>query len=99
MENRLAALEMKFDINLRKALAFVTNLHAAYSDANPRLRRRINQAIFERFLISDEGDVIVELRPPFDLLLQASGTTQNGIIRARGDKETTRPAKGATWFE
>ena len=65
------------------------------SQGSPRLPRRINQAIFERFLISDEGDVIAELRPPFDLLLQASGTAQNGIIRARDGKEEPRgPQKG-----
>ena len=61
VEDRLDALELKFDIverNLKKALAFVTNLHAAYSEADQRLRRRINQAIFERLLISDDGDVI-----------------------------------------
>ena len=52
----------------------VGNLHTAYVEANHRIRRQINQAIFARLLISSDGDVIAELRPPFNLLLQASGT-------------------------
>ncbi len=85
VEERLGVLELKFDIverNLKGALTFVGNLHTAYAEANQRVRRQINQAIFERLLISSDGEIIAELRPPFNLLLQASGTAdQDGIIR------------------
>lgn len=33
------------------------------------------------FLISDDGEIIGELRAPFQLLLEASGTADNGIVR------------------
>ncbi|HEY2937718.1 MAG TPA: recombinase family protein [Gaiellaceae bacterium] len=86
VEERLAALELKFDVverNLKQALSFVTDLHKAYEKAPPRTRRLINQAIFERFLISDDGDITGELRAPFHLLLQASGTADdNGVIHS-----------------
>jgi site-specific DNA recombinase len=86
VEERLGALELKFDTverNLKAALAFVTDLHGAYLTANHRLRRQINQAIFERILISDDGDVVGELRPPFELLFRASGIADRGAIVSR----------------
>ncbi len=97
VEERLGTLELKFDIverNLKGALKFVSNLHTAYVEAGHRTRRQINQAIFERFLVSDDGDIIGELRPPFNLLLQASGTAdQNGVVR-REAKEKPRGPQG-----
>ena len=46
-------------------MTYVANLHTAYVEANQRTRRMINQAIFERFLITDNGEIVGELRPPF----------------------------------
>jgi hypothetical protein len=68
------------------------DLHTAYLEANQRIRRQINQAIFERFLISDDGGITGRLRAPFDLLLQASGTAdQDGLVRLEGEaKEKPR---------
>ena len=61
--------------NLKRALSFVTNIHAAYLAATPKLRRLINQALFEKFLVSDDGEVTGELGAPFGLLLHAAGTS------------------------
>lgn len=98
IEGRLGALELTFDTverNLKGALSFVTDLHSAYTAACPRVRRQINQAIFERFLISDEGDVVGELRALFDLLLQASGIAEDGVVKRGRDKGKPRgPATG-----
>lgn len=99
VEERLGALELKFDTierNLKAALTFVTDLHAAYVEATPKVRRQINQAIFERILISDDGDVIGELQPPFELLFHASGIADRGAIVSReGTLERPRgPDKG-----
>ena len=96
VEERLGTLELKFDVveqNLKIALAYGANLHWAYVDANHRTRRMINQAIFERLLIADNGEITGELRPPFQLLLQASGTAHNGAIRSQ-TKEKPRSPKG-----
>ena len=79
LEERLGGLELHFDLverNLKDALALVTNLHGAYLAAPPRIRRLINQSLFEKFLITDEGEVTGELRAPFDLLLRAAGTAE-----------------------
>jgi site-specific DNA recombinase len=99
IESRLSAIDLKFEVverNLKAALSFVTNLHAAYVVATSSVRRMINQAIFERFLITDEGEVIGELRPPFDLLLQASGVAKNGLVLRREDRQKPRaPLTGA----
>lgn len=95
VEERLGTLELKFDIverNLKGALKFVGNLHTAYVEANHRVRRQINQALFERLLISSDGDITAELRPPFNLLLQASGTAdQNGAIRPQANNKPRGP--------
>ncbi len=91
IEERLDALELHFDLverNLKDALALVTNLHAAYIAAPPRTRRLINQALFEKFLITDDGEVTGELRAPFDLLLQAAGATET-----RGDAQSPLTSK------
>ena len=78
--------------NLKAALGFVASLHTAYRQADAGVRRRINQAIFERFLISDDGEIVGELRAPFDLLLEASGTAEQGVVLA-GDP-TKKPRGG-----
>lgn len=52
----------------------------------------INQALFERFLITDNGEIVGELRPPFQLLLQASGTAdRNGAIRSGANNKPRSP--------
>jgi len=76
--------------NLKAALAFVGNLHKAYEEADARLRRQMNQALFVRILVSDEGEVARQLRPPFELLLEATGTTDDGLIQHRRGVEAAR---------
>lgn len=39
------------------------------------MRRLMNQAIFERFLIDDGESVTGTLAPPFSLLIEVSGQT------------------------
>jgi len=75
IEQRLSATQLKSDtveINLKKALDLVADLHRAYLDAPPRTRRLMNQAIFERFLVNDDEVVTGALAGPFDLLIEAS---------------------------
>ena len=94
IEERLATLELKFDVverHLKAALNFVGNLHAAYIEADHRTRRQINQALFERFLVSDDGTVTGRLRGPFDLLLQASGTADRDGVVHLGPEPIEKP--------
>jgi site-specific DNA recombinase len=77
VDQRLSALDLKsesVEANLKAAFAFVGNLANAYQQAAPNVRRRVNPAMFVRSIfVSDDGDVSAELRPPFDLLLHATG--------------------------
>jgi site-specific DNA recombinase len=71
-EGRLAEAESDFqkaEANLARALTRAGDCHAAYGDANDRLRRQFNMAFFKRLLLSDEGEVTAELAPPFDTIL------------------------------
>ena len=44
--------------NLRKAFALATNFGSAYSRASEKIRRQLNQAIFEEILVEVDGSVI-----------------------------------------
>ena len=55
--------------NLEAALELAANWHAAYSCANDRERRLLNQAIFEKIYITHQGFVTHDYAEPFDLLL------------------------------
>jgi site-specific DNA recombinase len=57
------------DVNLRRCLAFLTDAHQAYLEAGPQVRRRMNQSVFKRFLVSEDGSTEAELTPLFGLLL------------------------------
>jgi site-specific DNA recombinase len=98
VEERLAALELRFDVveqNLKAALVFVANLDRAYEEAGSKLRRQMNQALFTLILISDDGEVTAELRPPFQLLFQAIGSTEGDLIHQHQGLERPRgPLKG-----
>ena len=77
------------------AIDHVANLHAAYVEADYRTRRLINQAMFERFTISDDGEIVGELHAPFRLLLQATGTAdEDGAVRS-GSKDKPRASRKA----
>jgi site-specific DNA recombinase len=68
----LAASETKFEtieLTLQVCLTFLTNCYQAYLDAPRLLRRRMNQAVFERFMVSEDGSTEAELTPAFKFLL------------------------------
>jgi hypothetical protein len=79
---------------------FVGDLHHAYEAADVRLRRQMNQALFVRILVSDDGEVAGQLRPPFELLLEATGTADDGLVYQRSGAEAPRgPHSGPPRFE
>jgi len=57
------------DTNLRRCLTFLRDSHQAYQEAGPKIRRRMNQAVFERFLVGEDGSTEAELTPLFSALL------------------------------
>lgn len=71
-KRRLSALSAEFDVietNLDVAIAFAKNCQQAYLAASPRVRRQLNQAIFEKLYIHEDREVIGELAEPFRTLL------------------------------
>jgi hypothetical protein len=83
IEQRLSATEIQSDAietNLMRALDFVGAPEAAYLAADHRIRRLMNRAILERFLVDDNEHVIGDFATPFKHLIAAS---QALITRAR----------------
>ena len=66
---------------LKGWLELLRDPHALYVRASNEMRRRLNQAIFVRIYIADEGRVVTELSEPARLLLEAQlrwQTTRSG---------------------
>jgi DNA invertase Pin-like site-specific DNA recombinase len=69
---RLRATSIRFDQldnQLRDCLAFLTNCDRAYHQATPTIRRQMNQAVFERFIITRHEIDEATLAKPFTILL------------------------------
>jgi site-specific DNA recombinase len=77
---------------LKKALAFVVDLQQAYLEADPLLRRLMNQALFERLLVDDQECVTGDLADPFDLLIKASRTDSR--VGEKSPEDPEGPTRG-----
>ncbi len=69
---RLSALTSEFDVveaNLDLAINLAATWHGAYVRATDVERRLLNQAIFEKLFIAEDGSVVHDFADPFDLLL------------------------------
>ena len=54
--------------------------------------RQINQALFERFEITDDGDAVACLREPFKSLLYASGMAdEDGVVASESHSNPGAP--------
>jgi len=77
-ETRLETVAVEFDqaeANLAEALAFAADWHAAYLDAEPKVRQQLNQAIFKKIYVDDAQHVRSQLAEPFETLLSDEITT------------------------
>jgi hypothetical protein len=61
-----------------QAIAIVSNWHDAYLHATATERRLLNQAIFEKLYLDEQGEIVHEYAKPFDLLL--SGLMVSSVI-------------------
>ena len=68
--------------NLKRARDIVENCGEAYKNASDTIKKLMNQAIFEKFYISNDADmefkVDAEFKPPFDQILEP---VKDDIIR------------------
>jgi site-specific DNA recombinase len=86
--NRLSSTAVTFttiERHLKESLDLIENCFEAYRRAPDDIRRRFNQAFFERIVIEQDFEVVAELAEPFRSLQEA---TQD-LARLEGAK--TRP--------
>lgn len=72
-ETELARADLTFEKiakTLARCLQFAQHCDQLYRDAPPKLRRRLNQAFFEKLYVHENGEVEAHLAEPFDLLLR-----------------------------
>ena len=72
INRRLAATEDQhalIEANLTGTLDLVTDVQATYLSSPKAVRRQLNQALFSRIRILDDGDVQSDLAEPFKTLL------------------------------
>lgn len=87
----LAANEMTFERieeTLRRCLDFLSDCHAAYLAASKQARRHMNQAVFERFLVGEDGSTQAEPTGVFGVLLDP-----NFIIDPKATAARLSPAE------
>jgi site-specific DNA recombinase len=71
-KQRMKVLEVEFvsvSANIDTALTFASNWHKAYLASTNKERRRLNQAIFQKIFVLDNGHVSDEMAEPFRTLL------------------------------
>lgn len=72
----MAQLFVDIGTNLDHALALGQDCRRTYLAASPNVRRRMNQAFYERLYINDDETVTSELAEPFAILLGDQLTTE-----------------------
>jgi site-specific DNA recombinase len=93
-KRRLLALSAEFDVietNLNVAIEFAKRCQQAYLSGTPKVRRELNQAIFEKLYVHEEREVTSEMVEPFRMLMGAEvrAATELGAIRILSDAETS----------
>ena len=99
-EQRMAALDVEHDAissNLDAALDFAANWNKTYRRAGPSVRRRFNQAIFQKLYVDEEGNVTSDLQEPVKLLLGDGNSADSlepenaGALNRAWDKMINEP--------
>ncbi len=88
VEEQIRRADLKFEAietSLEMCLGFLTNCHEAYSRAEALTRRKMNQAVFSRFLVSDDGVEEAELDGVFGILLRPDLLAERGRIEVGED--------------
>ena len=73
-QSRLDLLSNGFDLvdrNLHRAMDLAADWHLAYLSAGPAVRRQLNQAIFTKLFVHEDGRISSELAEPFITLLSS----------------------------
>jgi site-specific DNA recombinase len=79
-----AATFTTIETALEHCLAFLEDCYEAYITAPPQVRRHMNQAVFERFLVGEDGIDEAELSGAFEILLAPDLLTRTSSQDVRG---------------
>ena len=69
----------KIDNIMRRSLEFLANCYTTYVSATPQLRRQLNQAVFEAFMVTNQGVFIARPTEPFRTLLRTDALQAKGV--------------------
>ena len=89
-DERLRATAIRFEeveANLNRALSLANEWASAYRSGGPTIRRQMNQSIFKKINVDDEGGVTSEFSEPFELLLSEE------VVEAARDHAEVREAE------
>lgn len=95
--------------NLDRCLQFIQDAATSYRTAPARIRRRMNQALFERIMVEEDGTVIGQLAGPYRQLLDPPWSSQRVSSRTnptstksqhcRNRKPSSTPKPGASVYQ
>ena len=85
------------DSIMRRSLEFLANCYVTYVSATPQVRRQLNQAVFEAFMVTNAGVFIARPTQPFQTLLRTDALQAKG---ARAKKALANLVHDSTdWIE
>ena len=80
--------------NLIASLSFLENADRTYGTAGPHLRRQLNQALYRRIHVKQDGDIHADLTEPFDTLLSP---TVRDLATKSADAPAASEVDWKTW--
>jgi site-specific DNA recombinase len=78
---------LRIESTLEKCLSFLTDCHRAYIEASAKERRLMNQAVFERFLVGEDGIAEAEPKGIFGVLLDPGLVQRPGHAKVRVEQQ------------
>lgn len=101
-ERRLRSASVSFDrlaATIEACLTLLERCVETYRNASPAVRRQMNQALFERFFITEDGVAEATLADPFRILLDPSFVVSRRRPRRTAEASKRAPALVAHWDE
>jgi site-specific DNA recombinase len=94
VERQLAsqgAASTALQVNLGRAIAWLTDLDSAYRRADEKTRRQINQALFERIEVTEDDCLEGVLKEPYAALLDTSLASAADHYQRQSPPDRVRP--------
>jgi predicted NUDIX family NTP pyrophosphohydrolase len=88
LKGHVGFLDRLQDYLKREGIEFAKHCQQAYLAATPRVRRQLNQAIFEKLYVHEDQEITGDLAEPFRTLL---GSEARGVAGSPDDEKTAKP--------